>query len=252
MVISFDDDLRVLSEFTNSRYQLRDAIRRTHTGEGTRLYDAVDLVINQRLNQIQGRKAIVLFTDGVDTTSRHSSYESNVRDAEELDALIYPIQYDTLADMIGGGGGTTWPGRPPTIGDILGQILGGRRGGGMGGRRGGRGTSREEYELASRYLHDLSEKTGARLYNADTMQNLASAFSSIAEELRRQYSLGYYPKRQAQIGERRQIRVRVNRPNLAVRTRNSYIYGGSGTLANRDESVQPSPPVLRRKLSTSP
>ena len=67
-------EVRVLSEFTSDRYRLRDAIRQTETGNGTRLYDAVDLVMNQRLNNVSGRKAIVLFTDGVDTTSRHASY----------------------------------------------------------------------------------------------------------------------------------------------------------------------------------
>src|SRR6267378_2351575 len=95
MVVSFDDDVRVLSEFTSDRYRLRDAIRHTRTGNGTKLYDAVDMVMNQRLARISGRKAIILFTDGVDTTSRHAHYVDNIRDAEELDALIYPVQYDT-------------------------------------------------------------------------------------------------------------------------------------------------------------
>src|SRR5437870_10065406 len=95
MVVSFDDDVRVLTEFTSDRYRLRDAIRHTRSGNGTRLYDAVDMVMNQRLDRVSGRKALVLFTDGVDTTSRHASYASNVRDAEELDALVYPVQYDT-------------------------------------------------------------------------------------------------------------------------------------------------------------
>ena len=108
MVVSFDDQVRVLTEFTSDRYRLRDAIRRTRPGDGTKLYDAVDLVMNQRLNSVAGRKAIVLFTDGVDTTSRHASYASNIRDAEELDALIYPVQYDTYMDM--GGNGSGWPG----------------------------------------------------------------------------------------------------------------------------------------------
>jgi len=107
MVVSFDDQVRVLSEFTSDRYRLRDAIRRTRPGDGTKLYDAVDLVMNQRLSSVSGRKAIVLFTDGVDTTSRHASYDSNIRDAEELDALIYPVQYNTYTDM-GGGGGSGW------------------------------------------------------------------------------------------------------------------------------------------------
>jgi Ca-activated chloride channel family protein len=262
MVVSFDNDINVLSEFTSDRNRLRDAIRRTETGDGTRLYDAVDLVINERLNRIEGRKAVVLFTDGVDTTSRHASYASNVRDAEELDALVYPVQYDTFMDMGGGSGGSSWPNtrRAPDPGidiliDIIG-ILNGRRlpSGGNSGRRrsgggGGVGTSRQEYDLANRYLRDLAERTGARNYQADSIQNIAVAFSSIAEELRRQYSLGYYPKTPAQAGQRRQIRVRVNQPNLAVRTRDSYVFNPSGTPA---DTAQKSAPVLQRKFTDGP
>ncbi len=251
MVVSFDNDVEVLSEFTNDRHRLRDAIMRTRTGDSTRLYDAVDLVINQRLNRIDGRKAVVLFTDGVDTTSRHASYESNMRDAEELDALIYPVQYDTYSDM-GGGGGSSWPGStraPSSPIDILVQILGGvSRGGNTrsgGGGRGGPGTSRSDYDLANRYLQDLSTVTGARKYQADSTQNIAVAFSKIAEELRRQYSLGYYPKNPAQAGQRRQVRVRVNQPNLAVRTRDSYIFN-PGT---KPPDTAQRAPVLRRQFS---
>ncbi len=258
MVVSFDNEVQVLSEFTTDRYRLRDAIMRTETGDSTRLYDAVDLVINDRLSRIDGRKAVVLFTDGVDTTSRHASYESNMRDAEELDALIYPVQYDTYSDMAGGGGGGGgggWPGTrvPTTPIDILIQILGGvsggnnrNRGGGGGGNR--TGTSRNEYELANRYLQDISEVTGARKYQADSIQNISVAFSNIAEELRRQYSLGYYPKNPAQAGQRRQIRVRVNQPNLAVRTRDTYIFN-PGTKPPDTARTAPNAPVLQRKFS---
>lgn len=247
MVVSFDNDVEVLSEFTTDRYRLREAIMRTRTGDSTRLYDAVDLVINDRLNRVDGRKAVVLFTDGVDTTSRHASYESNLRDAEELDALIYPVQYDTYADM-GGGGGSSWPGTrvPSSPIDILVQILGGVSGGGSrrsGG--GGPGTSRNDYDLANRYLQDLSQVTGARRYQADSIQNISVAFSNIAEELRRQYSLGYYPKNPAQAGQRRQIRVRVNQPNLAVRTRDSYIFN-PGT---KPPDTARRAPVLQRQFS---
>ena len=110
MVVSFDDDIRVLTEFTSDRRRLRDAILRTRPGDGTKLYDAVDMVMNQRLNSIDGRKAVVLFTDGADTTSRHATYESNLRDAEELDALVYSVQYNTNDSFGGGGGGGGgWP-----------------------------------------------------------------------------------------------------------------------------------------------
>ena len=251
MVVSFDDQIRILSEFTSDRNRLRDAIRRTQPGDGTKLYDAVDLVMNQRLNAVDGRKAIVLFTDGVDTTSRHASYASNVRDAEELDALIYPVQYDTYTDQ--GGGVSSWPGsrrQPSSTTDILGQILGGiiHKGGGGSHGGGGTGTSKSEYDLANRYLHELADRTGARSYEADSTQNISSAFAKIADELRRQYTLGYYPKAPAQAGQRRQIRVRVNQPNLAVRTRDSYVFNPSGSTTD-NTATQRSAPVLQKKLA---
>ena len=252
MVVSFDDDIRVLTEFTADRNRMRDAIRRTRTGNGTKLYEAVDLVINQRLNQVQGRKAVVLFTDGVDTTSHRASYEKNVRDAEELDALIYPVQYDTYSD-VNAGVGSTWPGsqRVPSPVDILIGILGGRRGGrsgpiGGGGGGGTIGSNRGDYERANRYLRDLAEKTGARQFHADGMSNLSSAFAGVAEELRRQYSLGYYPIQPPQPGERRQVRVRVNQPNLAVRSRDSYVFGKGGVV---DAQNTAQAPVMRKKLT---
>src|ERR1041385_4318707 len=95
MAVSFNDNIKVLCGLTADREKIHRAIQRSRTGDGTRLYDAVDMVINEQLSRIQGRKAIVLFTDGVDTTSKRASYESNITDAQELDALIYPVQYDT-------------------------------------------------------------------------------------------------------------------------------------------------------------
>src|SRR5262249_12270050 len=125
IIISFNDKIRVLTpQPTSDRSQLRNAIRQTEPGSGTRLYNAVDKVIKRELSRVEGRKAIVLFTDGVDTTSKHASYESNVRDAEELDALIYPVEYDTYNDLNvwGSGGGQSSGG---VLADILGVIFGG-------------------------------------------------------------------------------------------------------------------------------
>ena len=251
MIVSFNDDIKIRADFTSDRAKLRRAIEHIDSGDGTRLYDAVDIVINQQLNRVSGRKAIVLFTDGVDTTSKRATYQSNLTDAEELDALIYPVQYDTYSDIRGGVSIPTYPGGRQD--DVLVQILGGIFGGGGrrgGGRRGGGpsgpGTSRSDYDLANRYLHDLAENTGGRGYQADSMQNLSSAFANVAEELRRQYSIGYYPKRPAQPGQRRQIRVRANQPNLAVKARDSYIFNPSGTAVPDNSSAQKNPPVLRR------
>jgi VWFA-related protein len=248
MVVSFNDDIKVLSEFTTDRSKLQRAIFRAKTDDGTRLYDAIDMVMNQHLSRIQGRKAIVLFTDGVDTTSRRADYESNLLDAQELDALIYPVQYDTAQDMNAG--------NFPSSGqiDVFGTILGGIFGGGRGGQgrrggyppRGGRGTSRGDYQLADQYLQELANTTGGREYRADSLQNMTYAFANVAEELRRQYSIGYYPKRPPQVGQRRGIRVRAKQPNLAVRARDSYVFNPSGTSVVNNDPAQPNAPVLKR------
>lgn len=250
MVVSFNDQIKVLSDFTTDRSKLNRAIQRAHTDDGTRLYDAIDMVINQQLSRVQGRKAIVLFTDGVDTTSKRADFEMNITDAQELDALIYPVQYDTSQDMNVGGG--NYP--MPQV-DVWGQILGGIFGGGRGGmgRRGGgggyprsRGTARSDYEIASRYLEELANASGGREYRADSLQNMSTAFANVAEELRRQYSIGYYPKRPPQAGQRRQIRVRAKQPNLAVRARDSYIFNPSGTSVVDNTQQQSTSPALRR------
>jgi VWFA-related protein len=220
MVISFNDDIKILSEFTTDRRKLHHAIQRSRTDDGTRLYDAVDMVINQQLSRVSGRKAIVLFTDGVDTTSRRADYQTNLVDAQELDALIYPVQYDTRQDM---NVGNIPMGRIDIWGTILGGVFGG------GGRRGGRGTARSDYELADKYLLELANSTGGRGYKADSLHNMSHAFVNVAEELRRQYSIGYYPKRPPEAGQRRFLRVRARQPNLAVRARDSYIFNPSGT-----------------------
>lgn len=244
MVVSFNDDIKVLSEFTTDRSKLQRAIQRAKTDDGTRLYDAVDMVMNQHLARIQGRKAIVLFTDGVDTTSRRADYQSNMMDAQELDALIYPVQYDTQRDMNVGNFPSS--GQIDVWGTILGGIFGGR--GGMGRRYPprGRGTARGDYELGDHYLQELANTTGGREYLADTLQNMSNAFANVAEELRRQYSIGYYPKRPLQAGQRRMIRVRAKQPNLAVRARESYVFNPSGTSVVNNDPQQPNAPVLKR------
>ena len=233
VVISFDQRVRVLSPVTNDRYVLRNAILQAQFGDGTSLYEAVDYTINRALRNIPGRKAIVMFTDGVDTTSRRANYQSTVQQAEELDALIYPIRYDTYGYMAGSGGGNSYPrqqrsGRT-TIDDILGGILGGGIviGGGYPRGGGSSGSSRAEYEEGKRYLNDLAANSGGRIFEATTTYNLDTAFAGIAEELRRQYSVGYYPENIGQKGERRQIRVRVKRSNVVVRAKNSYIVGSN-------------------------
>ena len=121
MVVAFDEDVHVLSPVTSNRMQLRNAIRDARFGDGTSLYEAVDFGLDFQLRQVQGRKAVVLFTDGVDTTSRQATYDSTLRAAQESEALFYPIRYDTSADL---GGGSNFPrrrsgGLPGIFGSII-------------------------------------------------------------------------------------------------------------------------------------
>ncbi|HEX6284075.1 MAG TPA: VWA domain-containing protein [Pyrinomonadaceae bacterium] len=95
-VISFDDQVRDLNEFTNNRETLRVAIDGTRSGQGTKVYDAMELALNT-IRRIQGRKAIVIFTDGMDWHSDKATFESNVRWLDEEGVIVYPIRYDTRA-----------------------------------------------------------------------------------------------------------------------------------------------------------
>lgn len=213
MVMSFDDRIEVLCKATTDREEIRHAIKRSRTGGGTRLYDAVENILKKQLNTMSGRKAVVLFTDGVDTTSRRGTYDTTLRLAEESDAPIYSVDYDTSGAMLAGG--IPSPGRG-TINMPLPRT-------GLPGS-GGPGSSPGDYKRAVRYLHALSDATGGRFYSGDSLFGIGQAFTWIAEELGRQYSLGYYPSTAGNEGERRQIKVRSTEPDVVVKSRQSYIY----------------------------
>ncbi len=228
MVVSFDEDVHVLCEPTNDRQQIYRAIKSTKITTGTSLYEAMDLVMNQRLRHIKGRRAIILFTDGVDTTSRRKNGVDNLDDAMELDALVYPIRYDTFADVQAM---KDKPVMDPSMGRSLptGQNIPG-----IGqskfpfplpsvGTPGGAGTSEEDYRKAQEYLDQLAMRTGGQIYVANDTGNLAGAFSKIASELREFYSLGYYPRDDAKRRKVRMLKVRVDKKGFVVRARDKYV-----------------------------
>ncbi|MGD9562650.1 MAG: VWA domain-containing protein [Pyrinomonadaceae bacterium] len=258
MVISFDEEVHMLCEATSDRKRIYAAIRSTRIATGTSLYEAVDLTMNERMRSIEGRKAIVLFTDGVDTTSRRSHDAANIRDAMELDALIYPIRYDTYADVqsmknripvslppgipLPDSGTRLPPGSPGnlpipiptstrsdrprtprndprTFPDDDRQRSPTRPPIVMPGQR---GTTAEEYRFAEEYLERLAENTGGRVHFATTFGNLNAAFARIASELREFYSIGYYPQAEGVPGTMRKIKVKVDRKDIAVRARGGY------------------------------
>lgn len=224
MVISFDEEVHMLCEATNDRKAIYRAIKSTKIANGTSLYEAIDMVINHRLHKIEGRKAIILFTDGVDTTSIRATSGNNLSDAMELDALIYPIRYDTFADVQNMKNKAVIP-LPPILNPVpqpganpfpipLPTVT----------QPNAKGTTVEEYEKAREYLDQLAWRTSGTVYLASTTGNLAEVFAKIASELREFYSLGIYPD-EIKVGKVRKLKVRVDQPGLAVRARDNYVVG---------------------------
>lgn len=229
LVVAFDGDVQVLCEATGDRKIIYRAIRSTKIGTGTSLYEAIDLVINDRLRRIDGRKAMILFSDGVDTTSRRSNDLQNLHDAMELDSLIYTIKYDTFADVQSMKNGAVVPGPPkisiPTSqrpGNPLPDLLAGMA------TPSSQGTTAEEYAKAAEYLDQLALRTGGRQYDATSVGNLAEAYSKIASELREFYTVGFYPTEERTAGKSTNIKVKVDKEGVVVRSREGFTYQRAG------------------------
>ncbi len=222
IVVSFDGDVHMLCEATSDRKEIYRAIKSTKIDNGTSLYEAIDLVMNNRLRQIDGRKAIILFSDGVDTSSRRVNDYNNLHDAMELDSLIYTIRYDTFADV------QNMKNTPvihkPTIsiptstptGNPIPAILS------TVGTPSSQGTTPEEYEKAAEYLDQLAMRTGGRRYDATTLGNLADAYSKIASELREFYSVGYYPSEDRVAGKSSNVKIKLDKEGFVVRSRETF------------------------------
>jgi Ca-activated chloride channel homolog len=224
MVVSFDAEMHIHCEPTSDRQVLQKAIKATKIEFGTSLYETVDFVLNQKLKKINGRKAIVLFTDGVDTSSEKAQDWTNVKDIIESDVLVYPIKYDTYAEVqamkdktiiqqpnpIPTKNKSPFPFPIPT--------------GGIG-TADSKGTRAEDYQKAGAYLDEMALRSGGRIFLADTGANLMTAFSKIAAELREYYSIGYYPKEESKNGKKHKIKVKVDKDGLVVRAKDSYVVG---------------------------
>jgi Ca-activated chloride channel family protein len=205
LLVSFDGKVNILTEAVTLSQLRKMRVRLDAVNDGTVLYDTVAFVLNKRLAGIKGRKAIVLLTDGVDSGSKQGSYKQNIRDAEESSVAIYTVRYNTLPQL---------PERLSKIADTK-------------TRERVRAKIIKDYGAGAGYLRSLSDKTGGRLYEAETLTDVPRAFSAITDELGRQYSLGYYPKGQVQPGEKRDIKVRTRVANLVVHARTSYVAGAS-------------------------
>ena len=212
MVVSFNDSVEVLCELTNDPAKLAAAVQSIKSGEYTQVYEAVYTAVWERLNDIQGRKAVILFTDGIDTASSEIT-EDDTLDAviESEDIIVYPIRYATREDVerkmearmkpLPGSGNTADLGR---------QLEQKRR------------DLDRAYRAADEYLQQLAEMSGGIVERADRLGDLKAALGRIAEELRHQYLLGYYPSNKEKDDRTRKISVRVTRPDVVVRARPAY------------------------------
>jgi VWFA-related protein len=192
LVMSFDTDVDLLSDFTDDRGQLDRAIRKTRINTpmsggminpgpvpnshvtGTALYDAIYLACNEKLNTEAGRKAIVIVTDAQDEGSK-VRLEEAIEAAQRTDTVVHIL---LVADPHFGGN----PG----------------------------------------VAHKITEETGGRMIVANSEKHLAEAFDQISEELRSQYTLGYYPSNTSHDGKFRKIKVEMSDHDLKVLARKGY------------------------------
>lgn len=187
-IVDFNTRVAVLQNFTSNVAELERAIRRTKPGGATALYSAVytslkDLTrITANKSEEIRRQAIVLLTDGEDTTSQ-VSFEQLLDLTRRSQTAIYAIglRADNAATAA---------------------------------TRGAR-----EAEVV---LRQLAQESGGRVYFADQASELTGIYAQIAAELASQYTLGYSSSNTRRDGAWRSIHVRVSRPNLTTRSREGY------------------------------
>jgi len=196
-VLTFTDQVRVVSPLSSNRDLVRKRIKTIDQATGgTAFYEAMWFAIVDTLRGTQGqRNAVVVMTDGVDSSldrfdplPSRVSYNQLARRLEESDALVFPIYLDTEFDEV---------------------------------FKGGRSSS-ESYAIARMQLERLAEITGGQAFRAETADDLSGVYKQVAAAIRTIYSVGYYPIRNERDGSFHRVRVAVNRPDAAVRTRRGY------------------------------
>jgi len=228
MVISFDRRIRYLTGFTNDPRELEYAIRSTRTGSGTSVYDAVYDAVGRKLRDVEGRKALILFSDGEDTTSSSASHDDAVEGVRESDVLVYGLRFpkeDYVLRMIDPTVQIPipipWPLPRRRSGPITTTDLGTQP-------TPGPGTQRQRRREKGDFMADVATAGGGPVYDAQNVQDFGRLANQIAEELRHIYAISYYPTNKLSNGGYREVRVRVKgNDNLAVRHRKGYSAGSA-------------------------
>jgi VWFA-related protein len=180
-----------------------------HMGGGTLLYDAIYLASDELMKKQQGRKALIVLSDGVDRGSKESM-ETAIATAQKADTTVYSILYkddEAYGERRGGFGmGGPWGGGGPM----------GRRAGG------GPRYPQESRSDGKKILTRISRETGGRMFEVSKKLTVDQIYAQIEEELRNQYSLGYTPDRTNAAGGYHKIQLVAKGKDLVVQTRDGY------------------------------
>ncbi len=169
-------------------------------GGGTLLYDAVYLASGEVMQKQQGRKAVIVLTDGVDRGSRET-LEMAVESAQRADTVVYGILFEGEEGQNYGRGGY----------------------GGYGGRHGGRSPQQNRPD-GKKVLEQLAGETGGRMFQVTKKQTVEQIYEQISEELHNQYSLGYAPDRENPGPGFHKIQLVTKDKDLIVQARSGYYY----------------------------
>jgi len=200
---TFSTKIEVLpEEFTNDRRVLIDVLRGEVEPEGpTPLWNATNVALRDLGGQ-EGRKVVLLFTDGVDSPGNFKTNNLSVMDVMERatrdDVMLYAIGLESRLPY----------GRRQSP-------LQGTLGGGFGGQGGGGMTQRPDPGLPK-----IAAETGGGYFELTRADDLKSTFARVADELHRQYLLGFTPA--TLDGKVHTLEVRMRDPNLTVRARKTY------------------------------
>lgn len=219
LVMSFDYAVHQLCTLTSDREALERAIKDARIGAraGTMLRDAVAEVIKHEFKRVEGRKAIILLTDGRDQGSGISEQDL-FDEATESGSMIYSVFFETGFQFQSSNGPS--PRR------------GGRGVGGVGTHfppidpaPGSDDRKRERVEMHNQkppeFLTKLSDVSAGRFYSSKVL-DLKKIFKLIAEDLRHQYRLGFYTEVSEADRQRHTLKVEVSAPDAVVRARRSY------------------------------
>jgi Ca-activated chloride channel family protein len=198
-------------EFTSSRDELLKILKNDLQGEGpTPLWNAVDRAIDKLLLE-QGRRVVLVFTDGVDMpmdfSGQHKSLKDVMKRAEEQNVMVYAIGLAGENGMPGGdrrGGGMN----PGAFG-------------GLGGRGIGGYSNRPQMEGPDEGLPKIAAATGGGYFELTSTRDLAFTFERVANELHHQYALGFTPEKLD--GKMHDISVKIARSDVNVRARKRYL-----------------------------